>query len=434
MSASSAARSRPQGATLVQAAKAGDFGSVEDLIAAGADVNGATEHGMTALMTAAANGHLKLVSCLLERGADINAKRYDGLDALALAVFFGHLQVVRELLGRGADLKAKSRFGTSAEMWAAARGFQEIAQALTDAKTANCRAALAHQSDESNSPSPEFTGGQEPILSEQIFSDEELSDAITKHPSALVVEKKPSSNYSSYVAKPRYRQKRKSRKLEKCWAYITSGRQRLTVVTLIVMFVCGLGTLAFFKVLSQSNPSRAANSVNVPKPSPPDLPHFSTQSRSTTRSEKIPSTLASEVSGKQTVDSAKRSNDGNGPQADHIQDFRHSRLAERVSRKSAQRVTAAPPKQRIPAKRETPAVSRPAQSFKPAIVSAKGSASGNVADPALENNRAKEPIHAPPALLGSKMERPRTVVVSNDSAAPAVTPGRKTKTKVIQWP
>jgi ankyrin repeat protein len=66
---------------LVQAAEAGDFSPVEALIAAGVDVNGATEHGMTALMAAAANGHLALLAFLLDGGADFKAKRFSPPDS-----------------------------------------------------------------------------------------------------------------------------------------------------------------------------------------------------------------------------------------------------------------------------------------------------------------------------------------------------------------
>ncbi|MGH9908491.1 MAG: ankyrin repeat domain-containing protein, partial [Pyrinomonadaceae bacterium] len=345
MSTSSAAReNRLQATLLVQAAEAGDFGAVKALIAAGVDVNSATEHGMTALMAAAANGHLSLVSFLLDSGAAFKAKRYDGLDALALAVFFGHLRIVRELLGRGADMKASDRLGTSPEMWATVRGFPDIVQVLTDAETTNSAEAVAHQSNESISPLSESISAQEPVLKEVLSSDQELfdrtlsqcsidssevtiessvrdlnrteegpkenqaqaqnwetiADAVaevthsrpaifasisTRRPKALAVEKElasvdspyvPKARYhhkrksrtlmrglgyitfgwhrsslvdgsyvdSTYVAKPRYHHKSKSQKLVKWLAYITSDWQRLTVVTLIVMLVCGLGTVA----------------------------------------------------------------------------------------------------------------------------------------------------------------------------------------------
>ncbi len=130
---SPARQKQPEIQLLMLAAESGDAATVEAQLAAGADVNSATESGMTTLMSAAAKGHLRIVSLLLGRGAHINVKRNDGLTALALAAFFGHQTVVRELLCHGADIEAKSRFGTSPEMWARSRGFTTITELLKNA-------------------------------------------------------------------------------------------------------------------------------------------------------------------------------------------------------------------------------------------------------------------------------------------------------------
>src|SRR5439155_18747503 len=87
---SPARQKQPEIKLLIQAAESGDGTTMEAQLAAGADVNSATESGMTILMSADANGHLGIVSLLLERGANVNVKRNDGLTALALAAFFGH--------------------------------------------------------------------------------------------------------------------------------------------------------------------------------------------------------------------------------------------------------------------------------------------------------------------------------------------------------
>lgn len=564
--ASSPAReNQPEGITMVEAAKCGDVGTVEVLIAAGVDVNSATEHGMTALMSAAANGHLGLVSLLVERGADINAKRCDSLDALALAVFFGHLHVVRELLDRGADLKAKSRFGTSPEMWATTRGFHDIAQILNDAETVNSRESLAHRSDESNAslgfPSPgspaghpcggesgqpawsgassELTGAEEPILPEAFFSDEGFSDetlpdatatspipaqitpdsaaddewtmgstdssevtlespasvwnlpdeghqenqvqprndvphnganisapVIIQRPRTLPVEKQPFPVYSTYVAKPRYHHKRRSRKLVRFLAAITSGWQRLTIVTLIVMLVCGLGTVAFLKLLYPGKPFLAAKPANIAEPSELALPHINAQNNlnSTTRAEEIPSQPAiNHASDEQSVEAAKKSDDGSGPRVDRIEHSRNSPVGEKSLRESAERVTGARSKLQGPhagraespaenlgwganprrvletmtPKRETKAVLRPAPGFRSAGVSAKRIPSRNAADAADVTDIAREDKIAKtpsPAPLSIEVQRPRSVAARNDSSAPAATPGGNAKIKVIQWP
>ena len=55
---------------LLQSAKKGEHEKVEQLLKAGADVNGKTDYGVTALHFAAARGHLKVVEVLLANGAD----------------------------------------------------------------------------------------------------------------------------------------------------------------------------------------------------------------------------------------------------------------------------------------------------------------------------------------------------------------------------
>jgi hypothetical protein len=89
-------------------------------------------NGMTPLMHAVCDDSVDVVQALLDSGADVNAKRSDGFTALALAAFFGRTRIVELLLERGADVRAVTRFGTSSEMWANARGFQEIVDLLQD--------------------------------------------------------------------------------------------------------------------------------------------------------------------------------------------------------------------------------------------------------------------------------------------------------------
>ena len=118
---------------LMQAIQAGDVSTVERVLDGDVDVNAATPHGTTPLMSAAEYGRLEIARSLLKRGAAIDAARSDGFTALALAVFFGRDDIVRELLASGADVNAQSRSGTSLEMWAIARGFVELADFLKSA-------------------------------------------------------------------------------------------------------------------------------------------------------------------------------------------------------------------------------------------------------------------------------------------------------------
>ena len=71
---------------LMYAAQRGEFGVVNALIKAGANVNARTErNGMTALIAAAQGGHLDVVNALIKAGADVNAKGTYGYTALAWA-------------------------------------------------------------------------------------------------------------------------------------------------------------------------------------------------------------------------------------------------------------------------------------------------------------------------------------------------------------
>ncbi len=116
-------------------AETDDSEQLEHILARGADINARNGDGVTALVRAAYNGRLQMVRALIDHGADLNATREDGFTPLGLAAFFGHTDVVRVLVERGADLGKATRFGTSAEMWATARSFYEIAQYLERARS-----------------------------------------------------------------------------------------------------------------------------------------------------------------------------------------------------------------------------------------------------------------------------------------------------------
>jgi len=68
---------------LFRAARHGDLAGLQEAIAAGAHVNGASPvDGKTALFRAAVFGHADAVRLLLERGADPQARGSDGRNAL----------------------------------------------------------------------------------------------------------------------------------------------------------------------------------------------------------------------------------------------------------------------------------------------------------------------------------------------------------------
>jgi len=84
----------------------------------------------TVLMKAACGGHARVIRLLLEYGADPNLTRNDGFTALALAAFFGHAETVATLMEFGARTEAVTRSGASAQTWATARTFAEVARCL----------------------------------------------------------------------------------------------------------------------------------------------------------------------------------------------------------------------------------------------------------------------------------------------------------------
>ncbi len=136
MATSTASQKQPviDARTFIDAVEEGQAEKVKRLLSAGADVNAAKDHGMTALMCAASKGHLDIVRILLDRGANVNATRGDGFTALIMAAFHGHFDIVRVLLDQGASVNAATRSGTTAQGWASSRGFPEIARLLKDAQ------------------------------------------------------------------------------------------------------------------------------------------------------------------------------------------------------------------------------------------------------------------------------------------------------------
>jgi uncharacterized protein len=95
---------------LLLAVKSGNAEVIEPLVKAGADVNGATSNGTTALMFAAASGNVAAVQALVDRGADVNAREsIRGLTPAMFAAASNRAAVIELLAKKGADLKATSK-------------------------------------------------------------------------------------------------------------------------------------------------------------------------------------------------------------------------------------------------------------------------------------------------------------------------------------
>jgi uncharacterized protein len=87
----------------------GDNETIEQLLAAGADVNAANKFGKTALMMAVEADNLDTVALLLTRGAEINARTVAGCTALTFAAENGHIGITALLIERGANVHDRTR-------------------------------------------------------------------------------------------------------------------------------------------------------------------------------------------------------------------------------------------------------------------------------------------------------------------------------------
>lgn len=115
---------------MLRLVESGDVEALACLLPRVVNINARNRHGTTALMRAACCGHAQIVRLLLEHGADPNLTRNDKFTALALAAFFGHTETVKTLMEFGARTEAVTRSGASAQTWATARTYAEVARCL----------------------------------------------------------------------------------------------------------------------------------------------------------------------------------------------------------------------------------------------------------------------------------------------------------------
>ncbi|HSH16224.1 MAG TPA: ankyrin repeat domain-containing protein, partial [Verrucomicrobiae bacterium] len=129
------------GALILAARMPGNSGTVELLLARGAEVNATNGFGGTALMAAVAAEDTQSVRLLLDQGADVNARPNldengflfgGGRTPLMWAAFRGNEELTRLLLARGADVNGFGPLG-SALTQAAWAGNANIARILLDA-------------------------------------------------------------------------------------------------------------------------------------------------------------------------------------------------------------------------------------------------------------------------------------------------------------
>ena len=86
------------------------------LIADGANVNFADDHGITPLMVAADRSNVEVVELLMDAGADIHARSDDGSTALmkAAGALDNQVEMVTMLLEAGADKTIRNKYGNTA--------------------------------------------------------------------------------------------------------------------------------------------------------------------------------------------------------------------------------------------------------------------------------------------------------------------------------
>ena len=118
------------GDALHRAAKAGDIGVVNALLAAGTDVDGRDERGWTALMHAVNAGQGSVTELLLAGPVDSDIRAPDGATALFIAVSRGHPEMVALLRQAGADPWLAGPNGRSAAEAARAGGNAAVVAAL----------------------------------------------------------------------------------------------------------------------------------------------------------------------------------------------------------------------------------------------------------------------------------------------------------------
>ncbi len=91
---------------LLRSAVKGDPEEALRAVEEGADLDGRTDDGSTALLIAIDFGHVEVVRRLLAHGADVDVRNDGGWSPLLIAVLRGEASLVDELVARGADVDA----------------------------------------------------------------------------------------------------------------------------------------------------------------------------------------------------------------------------------------------------------------------------------------------------------------------------------------
>lgn len=130
--------------------------AVRWLLEKGAQPNRADKE-WTALHYAAFAGNASLVDDLLAAGADVNARSTNGSTVVMMAAREGHKQIAGRLLAAGANPALKNEFGDDAVAWAMRQGNYDIAKTFTSAENFAelSRAAANWQPPQRSLPAPD---------------------------------------------------------------------------------------------------------------------------------------------------------------------------------------------------------------------------------------------------------------------------------------
>ena len=124
---------------IVQASAEGaDFGTLQLLVKAGADINATDAKSWTAVMKASFAGHTKTVEALLSfsqpNSAKLDNKNNNGETALLLAAQEGHYEIFQALIGKRASIDVLDNDCSTALMKASQNGHKSIVKHLLDLK------------------------------------------------------------------------------------------------------------------------------------------------------------------------------------------------------------------------------------------------------------------------------------------------------------
>ena len=121
------------GMDIFEAARKGNIGRIEELLANGAGVNQRDNFGFTALHFAAGYGHEAVVTRLIELGAGVNQANKFGFTALHCAAMNGHENTIRVLIEADADINQQDNRGETALHSAARNGHENAIRGLIEA-------------------------------------------------------------------------------------------------------------------------------------------------------------------------------------------------------------------------------------------------------------------------------------------------------------